>query len=107
MCMADTGVEQVKIPASLTPSLKSAPTVISSQLPRRRPVSRRRPILRHPADLRSLGFISIFYGCQLTLWWFDAHLAAAGFKGYFVIALIYSLQLLLAAVTVRPAPPPL
>ena len=69
---------------------------------RKAPARRSKPILRHPAELRTLGFTSLFYGCLITLWCFDTELWAAGPLGWLAYAALYGTMMMFAAVMVRP-----
>jgi len=60
-------------------------------------LKRQKPLLRHPTELRTLGFTSLFYGCLLTLWWYDTALFSAGLPGWVVFAVLYGCLLMLSA----------
>lgn len=58
----------------------------------------RKPLLRHPSELRTLGFVSVFYGCLLSLWWYDTAMLSSGPVGWIAFAFFYATLLLFSAV---------
>jgi len=89
MGVADTAKGVVQMPSLRA---KRAPTARTTSSARRR-----KPILRHPSDLRTLGFTGLFYGCLLTLWWYETQLLSAGPQGWLAWGVLFGMLYMLAA----------
>jgi len=89
MCVPERNLGVVAMPARAQPVAKARA---------RMGPPRRKPILRHPSDMRTLGFTALFYSCLLTLWHYDAHLVSAGLPGIALFCVLFGMLYMLAAI---------